>query len=394
MFGWLTLRRRVERLESKVARIQQLYQKTLSYRDSDPETALMNARKAAEAICSRVFEHKLGKSPKSMTLKPLIERLTQIDALPESILVSLRTIQGFGNLGSHHQPDEPTEMTPKDAEPCLAALGIVVQWYFNEYGSGAAAEPIVRSPRPRLGQLGGSRNTQPWIATITGTIAAVALLLWGVAAWNSRNRFPANASSVNLPVLPAATPIHAANAGAQESAKPPSSAGQSNTPNTPPASQTSVPDQFLAAGRPRLAVLPFRCSTPDASDPAAIADELTSTLTSRLANSRLVSLVERDQLDKVFEELDLSRNARFNPAEVAKIGRLLGAKQLLLGSFYQDAKAMRVDARIVDTETAFVLSSALRKGKPEDATALIESLCDDVVKSLEEASQQAEKEPK
>ena len=49
------LERRVERLERELARVLGLYEKSIGYGSTDPETALFQARKAAEAICYQIY---------------------------------------------------------------------------------------------------------------------------------------------------------------------------------------------------------------------------------------------------------------------------------------------------------------------------------------------------
>ncbi len=378
MFGRTTLSKRVERLESELAGIRRLYEKTLSYSDSDPETALMNARKAAEAVCSQVFEHKVGKPPKSMTLQPLIEKLTQLDAFPEHILVSLRTIQGFGNLGSHHQPGEPAEITPEFAQPCLAALGTVVQWYFKEYGSGVAAGPIITTRTTRSRQHHHSGNAVPWIAIVAATAAVAALLLAGVAAWNTRNRPKPKAPSVTPSTETAAIPSHPTVAAAQETTKPTSPTGRDKTaaPSTIPKVTDFVRPSI--AGKPRVAVLPFQ-QLSDSPDSNGLQQGIGTVVAARLEQSGVFDLVERSRLDEVLAELELSQTSKFDPSQVAKIGKLLGAKQLVLGSFFPFGDKLRLDARFVDTETGQVLYSVDRDGVPDKVDLITHSLCDGLI---------------
>lgn len=331
MLGRSPLSKRVDRLEAEVAGIRRLYEKTLDYSERDPETALMNARKAAEAVCSRVFEHKVGKQPKSMTLQPLIEKLTQLDALPEHILVSLRTIQGFGNLGVHHQPGEPAEITSQDAQPCLAALGTVVQWYFKEYGSPAADGSVDMTPRPRVGRHVFSGVAPARAVLFAATAAVATLLLAAVAAWNGCHSGPATISHV---------PPH--------------------------------------VGKPRIAALPFQ-QLSDGPDVKGLQHGIGTVVTARLTQSGAFDVVERSRLDAVLAELELSQDAKFDHSQAARIGRLLGAKQLVLGSFFSFGDRLRLDARVIDTETGQVLYSVDAEGEPEKVDRITHSLCDALI---------------
>lgn len=124
---------RLNSIESEVRRIRALYERTLSYRLQDPETSLIHARKAAEAVCRQLFTKNFGCQPGSIMLEGLIEKLVSKGALPNSIVVPLRTIQGYGNFASHEHEDHTggAAMTPDYIQPCLQALATVVSWYFS-----------------------------------------------------------------------------------------------------------------------------------------------------------------------------------------------------------------------------------------------------------------------
>jgi curli biogenesis system outer membrane secretion channel CsgG len=304
-----------------------------------------------------------------MTLQPLIEKLTQLDAFPEHILVSLRTIQGFGNLGSHHQPGEPAEITPEFAQPCLAALGTVVQWYFKEYGSGVAAGPIITTRPTRSGQNNRSGNAAPRIAIIAATAAVTALLLAGVVAWNTRNQPQPKSPSVTPSPETAATPSQPTVADAQETTKPPSPTGRDKT--AAPSTIPNVTDFVRPSGAstPRIAVLPFEQFAAPEQDPQGLKKGIATVVAARLEQSGMFDLVERARLDAVLAELDLSQSDKFDVTQAVKIGKLLGAKQLVLGSIFTLGDKLRLDARVVDTETADVIYAVDREGSPDKVDA-------------------------
>jgi hypothetical protein len=53
--GTATTKARVDRLENQMAHVTRFLDKAERYKVSDPEGSLVNARKAAEAICKRVY---------------------------------------------------------------------------------------------------------------------------------------------------------------------------------------------------------------------------------------------------------------------------------------------------------------------------------------------------
>jgi len=105
--------------------------KARQYAHSDPETALMQARKSAEAICRHIFAAEIGE-PGTIMLDELIKRLAQKQLLPRKILIPLGTIQAYGNYGAHAQAEYDT-IDMEYITPCLSALAQVTSWYFLEY---------------------------------------------------------------------------------------------------------------------------------------------------------------------------------------------------------------------------------------------------------------------
>jgi len=105
-------------------------------KDKNPHLALVQARKAAEAICKSIWLQETGEpfQGKSM-LDGMIAKLEKSGYLPKKIAVSIRTIQHFGNIGSHDNSGDTTTLSSLDISPCLQALGNVTKWYCEKYAS-------------------------------------------------------------------------------------------------------------------------------------------------------------------------------------------------------------------------------------------------------------------
>lgn len=102
-------------------------EKAIKYAHSDPETALLHARKASEAICRDVYETERKVSPKGLPLGKMIEALSrETVVLPKKVMYSLRVIQNFGGANAHENIEECLE-------PALEFFSIIIHWYFNEF---------------------------------------------------------------------------------------------------------------------------------------------------------------------------------------------------------------------------------------------------------------------
>jgi len=70
------------------------------------------------------------------------------------------------------------------------------------------------------------------------------------------------------------------------------------------------------------------------------------------------SVVEREQLLLVLEELNLSSSSITDPGSRLELGRLTGAKLMLFGGYQTSGEMVRIDLRLVDTQTGGVVNSS------------------------------------
>lgn len=142
-----------------------------------------------------------------------------------------------------------------------------------------------------------------------------------------------------------------------------------------PAARTqdaSVPDS-----RPTLAVMHFNNGAigkaHEELEPlrGGIADILTSELS---ANDR-IRVIERDQLDKLVAEQNLTSSGAVDKATAVRVGKLLGVHHMIFGSYVSDRKQrVRFDARSVDVETGQIEHVETVSGKLDDFSDLITTL--------------------
>jgi TolB-like protein len=121
----------------------------------------------------------------------------------------------------------------------------------------------------------------------------------------------------------------------------------------------------FAAEPPTVAVLYFDYSGQD-PDLGVLRKGLAQMLISDLSAADSVRIVERDRLEEVLAELKLQSTGKIDPKSAARVGKLLGARYLVLGGYFDLQGVLRVDARIVEVETGRVLKSIGANGKPGD----------------------------
>jgi TolB-like protein len=106
--------------------------------------------------------------------------------------------------------------------------------------------------------------------------------------------------------------------------------------------------------RPTLAVLPFVNSAIGQSytELAPLSKGIADLLLIDLAQNTGIRVVERENIDRILAEQNLARDGRVDDATAARIGKLLGAKHMLTGTFVTDGRGnMRLTMKSVDSET-------------------------------------------
>jgi len=98
----------------------------------------------------------------------------------------------------------------------------------------------------------------------------------------------------------------------------------------------------------------------------ALIKGLANMLISDLSDIDVIRLVERDRLEEILIELELSNTQFINKQTAQQLGRGLGANHIIIGSFINIGDNLRIDARLVDVESGMVIISNNVEGKSND----------------------------
>lgn len=77
-----------------------------------------------------------------------------------------------------------------------------------------------------------------------------------------------------------------------------------------------------------------------------------------LARDHRINLVERGRVGVILQEQSFQATGAVDPAKAAEVGKLLGARGLVVGEVTDTGDAFRISARVLDMETAAVLGAA------------------------------------
>lgn len=107
----------------------------------------------------------------------------------------------------------------------------------------------------------------------------------------------------------------------------------------------------------KVAVLPFKGNRD-------IVEVLPDMVSTNLAKSNAIILLERTQIDKALENFRLERESGVVDTSTAvEVGKWLGADRVVLGSVFSIQGESRIDIRVVDVNTGVVEETATASGR-------------------------------
>lgn len=147
----------------------------------------------------------------------------------------------------------------------------------------------------------------------------------------------------------------------------------------------AVPSLVAAQGgsKPTVAVLPFNNSAIGAAQAelAPLSKGVQDLLIGELAVNDGIRVVERDQIQKIIDELKLSQSDLADKATAVKVGKLIGAHHMVTGGFVTDRKGtMTLVTRVFAVETGEVefpnpkFKDSKVAGKTDDFMELVNQL--------------------
>lgn len=139
-----------------------------------------------------------------------------------------------------------------------------------------------------------------------------------------------------------------------------------------------------------IALLPFQERGSEVKD---FGGKVTDLLFANLVANPDLFLVEREDLQKVLEELKLNLTGLVKPGQATAVGQLTGAKILVTGSVIQVDKSIYVVAKIIGTETSRVLGASVKGDVAGELAPLVNELAGEVGKTIKTRAKQLVAKP-
>lgn len=114
----------------------------------------------------------------------------------------------------------------------------------------------------------------------------------------------------------------------------------------------------------------------------ALSKGIADMLITDLSKVKGISIVEREKLEKLIQEIKLEQSKYFDPATAQKLGKGLGAQNILTGSFYLLDNTIRIDARLIDVQTGGIVLAEQVTGTKNNFFSLHQQLATLLSKNL------------
>jgi hypothetical protein len=130
----------------------------------------------------------------------------------------------------------------------------------------------------------------------------------------------------------------------------------------------------FAQSKPTVAITYFDNSAIGKShdELAPLSKGICDLLISEMADNPGITVVERDQLQRIVDEQKLSTDKMTDPATIVKVGKLLGVHHMIAGGFITDPSGtMVLTLRSFDTETGKIEFTTSASDKTANLLALV-----------------------
>ncbi len=152
--------------------------------------------------------------------------------------------------------------------------------------------------------------------------------------------------------------------------------------------QISQAQSASVSGLVSLAVLPFENLTRQPAD-EWMGLSFAESLTGSLAKLPVLQVIERSQLKRVLSEQNFSQSALVDSTQAPALGKLVGAKRMVVGHYQKIGEQLRIQARVIQVETGEVLPDSVVQveGAAQAYFSLLDQLSEQLTRKFQPLSQ-------
>ena len=116
---------------------------------------------------------------------------------------------------------------------------------------------------------------------------------------------------------------------------------------------------------------------------ASLSPGLAEIMITELSNIKTLKFVERQKINALIQEMQLAQSGLVSDESGVQVGKLIGAKFLVFGSYMVFEKKVRIDARIVEVETGLTIKAEQVTKKVNKMFEIIRELNEKILQDLD-----------
>ena len=131
--------------------------------------------------------------------------------------------------------------------------------------------------------------------------------------------------------------------------------------------------------RAKIAILEFQGLNEEAKKDN-MGKMVTEIMTTSLVNTQAFDIIEREKLNKVLKEYQLTMTGVVDTTSAKEIGKILGADAIVTGSVMMLRNRLRLDARVIDVATGAIMAAESSLGEVDIQS--LGTMCDTITSKI------------
>jgi len=143
--------------------------------------------------------------------------------------------------------------------------------------------------------------------------------------------------------------------------------------------RSNTQNMFSTDSHPRIAILFFENNSPENKELVQLVKQLPDMIFTDFVTTGKYNVVERENIRKIFQEINFVRKEYFNQSTAVRIGKMVGAQYVVFGSIMEVFGKFRLDVRMISVERGIAEAAEGITGKSEDFEFLRRGLVERIV---------------
>lgn len=131
---FINVKEELHQIEKEISKVSSNLTKAHRLKDQkEYQATLWMLRNTLEGICKNLYLNEISSNIPALELRQLIKELEELSIIPPHILPHIRSVQTFGNYGSHTRDGYEENLEEVHILPALSSMDIIFNWFTKTY---------------------------------------------------------------------------------------------------------------------------------------------------------------------------------------------------------------------------------------------------------------------